>query len=848
MLIGGAVCVLLAVPLAIYAAHGLVSQYPDGPAWTQRLLDMRMARAVAAQRIIGQTLEIDVVPGTGALRGTSILEVECGGSGLDAVFFVLNPGLKPISASWGGVKLPVSRQGGLVRIGLREPLGPGERGRIQFEYAGLIANTSLADAVISLEAVWLPWEACWHPVDFSSFVRFDCTVTLGGELQLAGIVDEAPRSVEEGGRYRVKPARAQMGLPLVAGRFAERAGVYGDIHWAVHYPPSAQQAAESWAGLFPGVAVSLRTFLGPDHANAIHAVLTNRVARPAYLGSALVALPLEWPGGDDATVVHLAAALSRNWWGGTVSPSWYPAHADGGAWLLEGLATHSGWAVLDELRGRTAAMEYIEQQHPKPAAVPLRTVNALELARMPVDAVNELQCQGAHIARWFESSAGRDAYWEACRNVCLTHGGNAITLEAFRHALTLTSEKDLNEMFRVWFDRAGALDYGVGDVRSLEGKVQVTLTNHGDIPALQPVTVCIVTARGVDLHHIEPGASGGAFTFGVDGAVDRVVLDPYFETPDMARGNNIWPRRDWPKAIAVSSRGAIAVALAGTWESPGAGTIRVMHPDREAIEHVRLPSPLTKPLLWSPEGHRLAFGAGRAYVCCDDAGVREVPVRDSGYPIGWLGERLLVGRAGKDNAGWAVSEPPYEAVTWNGLPARPVAGTVAFYARDNLCAFVAQEDGSVWVGEFPGTGLERVYGGEKLAGAPVFSTEGMLRFFVTSGLVVQIARASGCWTNSTLVELGHGVENGRLAPDGSMAAWQPAGGRLVVTSLDRFEPRNVRLEGPCMDFAWQDTTTLVCLTRENEWSLPGRFHAAYRLRKVNAVTGETETVSRFPGL
>lgn len=844
-LLVGVLGLLIAAFVAFRMAQERLDQYPDGPPWARRVLDARMARAIASQRIVTQTLEIEVHPGTGRLQGHGVLDVECGGAGLDAVCFVLNPGLNSFSASCAGRMLPVSRQGGFVRVALPKGLATGERTQLAVSFSGSITATSLAGAEIRSDEVWLPWTACWHPVDFGSFAQFDCTVTIAGEFLLAGDAQETHPPADGRRTYRIRPARKCLGIPLVAGRYSSRAGVYGDVQCTVYFEPGDAFLAEPLASSLPRTETALRALLGGSDP-ATHAILSRRVTTPEYLGLNAIALPREPLRGEEAALAAAAAALAHKWWGGTVSPVWYPLRPDGGAWLIEGLTVHSGWSALRELKGRGVAQEYVETQFPQPVETPLRTLSALELARSGPDAVARMGRQGALLARWLESGAGREAYWEACRNVLRTHGGSAITLDAFRHALELSSERDLGEVFRVWFDRAGLFDYGVGDVSAVDGSVRVTISSHGDIPALQPLTVGIVTARGVDLHAIEPGVSGGTFTFTVDSAVNRVTLDPYFETPDVVRANNTWPRRDWPVAIAANSDGAIAVAQVNVWESCNAETIRLMRADQKGAESIRLPAPLAGPLLWSPANGLLAFGAGQAYVRRDDGRICALAGHPGSRPAGWLGEQVLVRLDGGEGAGYAVSAPPFTTRVPVATPETPVPGTVACGDAGGPCVFVSNEGGKVWAGQFPGGAFECVLEEGGAIGAPALTCDGAVRVFTRTGAVLEFTKSGGAWSRKTLLELGHSVEKPRFAPGASRAVWQEAGGRLLIGSLEPFATLVVRLGESCVDFDWQDADTLVCLTRTNEWSLPGRFHAVYTIQRVDASTGQGAAIMRFP--
>ena len=248
-------------------AQERLDQYPDGPpgpgVFSMPEWPARLRRSALSPR---PEIEVHLAR---RLQGHGVLDVECGGAGLDAVCFVLNPGLNSFSASCAGRMLPVSRQGGFVRVALPKGLATGERTQLAVSFSGSITATSLAGAEIRSDEVWLPWTACWHPVDFGSFAQFDCTVTIAGEFLLAGDAQETHPPADGRRTYRIRPARKCLGIPLVAGRYSSRAGVYGDVQCTVYFEPGDAFLAEPLRPVCPGPK-PLRALLGSDPAT--HAI------------------------------------------------------------------------------------------------------------------------------------------------------------------------------------------------------------------------------------------------------------------------------------------------------------------------------------------------------------------------------------------------------------------------------------------------------------------------------------------------------------------------------------------------------------------------------------------------
>jgi hypothetical protein len=85
-----------------------------------------------------------------------------------------------------------------------------------------------------------------------------------------------------------------------------------------------------------------------------------------------------------------------------------------------------------------------------------------------------------------------------------------------------------------------------------------------------------------------------------------------------------------------------------------------------------------------------------------------------------------------------------------------------------------------------------------------------------------------------------------MTRDGGLVAWLRPGAKLHWSRLDRFASLTAGLEGECLDFAWHENDGIICLTRQNSWMLPGRFHATCRLERIDAATGETNLLAEFP--
>lgn len=106
--------------------------------------------------------------------------------------------------------------------------------------------------------------------------------------------------------------------------------------------------------------------------------------------------------------------------------------------------------------------------------------------------------------------------------------------------------RDLDWFFYPWWFETGTLDYAVGPVRAVDGGVEVTITDLGDIPA--PVRVTATGEGGASASVDIPLESWtgartrtATFTLPLGGAPVRVEVDPAGTLPDVNRANNVWP-------------------------------------------------------------------------------------------------------------------------------------------------------------------------------------------------------------------------------------------------------------------------------------------------------------------
>jgi hypothetical protein len=103
--------------------------------------------------------------------------------------------------------------------------------------------------------------------------------------------------------------------------------------------------------------------------------------------------------------------------------------------------------------------------------------------------------------------------------------------------------RDLDWFFQPWWFETGVMDQAIASVRQVEGGVEVTLRDLGDVP--MPATVVVTTGNGTMVEGEVPveewaGTRTATVSLPASGRLVRVEIDPRRLFPDADRSNNLW--------------------------------------------------------------------------------------------------------------------------------------------------------------------------------------------------------------------------------------------------------------------------------------------------------------------
>ena len=750
-----------------------------------------------------------------------------------------------------------------ITVRLAQPVAAGSRVRIECTYSGRPIAGKVCSAWVRSDSIVLLPAAIWHPTDLRSCTEFGCTATLPEAWVVARAGARHTEEVSAGRKtVRWREARPVFGASLAAGVFDRVAHDDTQGRVAVYWPATAPREATG-EGIDAHSMMSARgqacldaarsaystctAELGGDGFAAFTLVLVPRAGRGFYGGNGTAALPLEALK-DEGYSLHVAVArlVARNWWGGTVTGRSLAEKSDGGGWVVDAFSEYQAWESLRTRYGGAALIRYVEQLPcPRRGAAPLDDLSLRE----PLNkiAAEEARVSGAWSVRALAESVGTEAFRAACSRILAVYRHSTVSYTTIRQEFELTSDGDLRNLFDSWVQDDGAFDYTIADVEAVAGGVRVTLENDGDRPATHPVDVALVLDSTVDLRQVDCGAQGGSFVLRVDTPVARIVLDPSFQTPDVARANNVWPRQVWPVSVNAPGTGVIALARKREWTSPHADHLVVWGFREGTYEQIDANGPVVSGPCWNPSGRTLAFATreGCHRWSADSEG--DVFLRGEHFVgAGWRDMDTFVVIQEQPEPKW-LGLSHAGKVPFDGARERlPAPGSLRANAETGRIAFVSAREGTLWMldPEMADVG-SKVADGIEPVGEIAWTDDGKaLLLLDRQGRLVTIRE--GETVEARPVALNLPGRQARFSPNAKHVAWVEVSGQLRIAETADGAPRYVEVPGEIVDLDWQGPGTLVCLTAETDPALPGLCHARYSLLRIPFDTLQPERLALDP--
>ncbi|MBL7645304.1 MAG: hypothetical protein JNK74_03835 [Candidatus Hydrogenedentes bacterium] len=804
--------------------HLATSGFP----WQTRLSWKQMEGLTGAQAIASTKLEVELDPESGRLEGKATLAVTAPGGDGSQVILLLNQALDVDELTFEGQSLSSRRNGERLLVQL-----PPEAtaGRLQVAYSGVLESGNSSTLLATPGEFVVDRLQFWYPVDLNSFSTLAVAATVPEDFEVVWSGALLDNQVREGRRtVRWEESRPVLAAGFAAGRYQKISRVQGSIRCNIYGREVDAARAEAWLADLGDSYNYFHTQLGPDGFNQLNLVLSDSIDGAAHLGgSTLLCNPARLQNGD-ASFVLIAHHVARNWWGETVSGRWFSSRPEAGEWLMTSLSEYSAWQALRTLKGRRAYLRHQESLYcPPEIPGPMKAYN-LERHLLPADGLDErlFTVRGPYTAAMLAEYIGADAFARACRNFMSVHRYSTVSYAALLHEMTLASEKPLDELVRVWFDRPGALDYAIAGVTQEGGRVHVTVENVGDIPAYVPMELGLVMEDGYQVQTIEPGMHGDTVSFTLNGPLKRIVLDPEFAVADMRRTNNAWPSTQWPLALNVSSSGRIALVSQSEWGGDRSHRLYLFPlAGRTPEGAIELAGSMPLDLAWDSAGQQLAVQRRDSAGLWRDNQWHPIEGSDTVF-LGWSKAGPLVWRAGRIDIVGATSLKEGEL-----LP-RPRAGNADLQADTERLAYLTDEGVLVtWEADTNTIKIvqevARPSGGLRWRGG---SNE--IIYFEESGGLVSVTPDSPAVT--TLLHRNYPIAQARISENGGRVAWVDPAGLLRGMTPGESEPVYISLPGEVIDFAWEGEDALIAIAAAIPRRLPMRFHADYTLWRIPVTT------------
>jgi hypothetical protein len=268
-------------------------------------------------------------------------------------------------------------------------------------------------------------------------------------------------------------------------------------------------------------------------------------------------------GGEvDLVTRRVAHEVSHQWWGHHL----YPARVEGGAMLVETLASYSDLRALEAMRGRAQALSLL--RYDRELYLLWRTY--LPIPEPPLTRVVDLEhvyySKGTIVMEAIRDLIGEDALDRALRHLVRTHGPGMprATVEDLREALWREASPEQRALIREWIDGVTFYHLRVESATAQPlpgGRWRVTATVRArktndpgggtpvtEAPLDEAIDVAVFAGDPHDTeaaplhagkHRLRTGLND--VTFEVQGRPGYISLDPFERRIEAERADNVRP-------------------------------------------------------------------------------------------------------------------------------------------------------------------------------------------------------------------------------------------------------------------------------------------------------------------
>ncbi len=228
--------------------------------------------------------------------------------------------------------------------------------------------------------------------------------------------------------------------------------------------------------------------------------------------------------GKDVNTKLLANQVSRQWWGGLLSPA-----TRNHLWLSNGLANYSEMMYNAQVNGPSALANEVRDSNVE--ALTIDNVPVIQAGRME-DYSPELLAltgsKGAAVLHMLRGVIGDEKFFQALKGFAAANAWKTVTTDGFKEAVEKASAQNLGYFFIQWIESSGApefkLEYTIFRTQKgfrAMGKIAQDLDTFR-----MPVDLKIETEGNPELKHVEVMGTSSEFSVDTFGKPKSIVLDP----------------------------------------------------------------------------------------------------------------------------------------------------------------------------------------------------------------------------------------------------------------------------------------------------------------------------------
>jgi tetratricopeptide (TPR) repeat protein len=479
------------------------------------------------------TIDAQVDPTAQTLRATATVHF----TPLDdatSLSFELNNALNLDSVTDGaGRQVPASRvaQDMTVRLSLAETLPKGKPATLTFVYGGKLTGAEespvwgIKFAAIHPDVAYLMYPARWFPVNDYTSDRFtaDLRVTVpSGYKVIANGLESADAAAD--GKIT---ERFQVATPSFPASFAVVQGdptviASGGISTALYFRERKDMAGAY--GQEIGRAMEFLTGMyGPLPNRNLRVIETEAGTPNGYSAPGILFLSPRAIG-SEVNAKLLANQISRQWWGGQVSPT-----SRNHMWIENGMARYAELMYTENISGAGAMEEQVRDTYVE--ALTVEQPPLMQSARLE-DYSPEFWAatagKGAAVLHMLRSILGDENFFKLLKAVPERYAGKSINTADFQKMAEEVSGLSLNYFFLQWIESSGApefkMEYTIFRTSKgfrVNGKISQDLDTFR-----MPATLRIDTEGNPEEKRVEVAGTSTDFAVETFGKPKNVVLDP----------------------------------------------------------------------------------------------------------------------------------------------------------------------------------------------------------------------------------------------------------------------------------------------------------------------------------